>query len=341
MIAKASLDPPAYNPPSTLAMRRPIPPGFMRSNPQLTRQGTLKHLLSIEGLPRTLLCHLLDSVARYAAEGAHSNVLSARVVCNLFFERAACTRASFETAAKRLGAAVLNLDSIAGLPVDGTHMLDILADQNVTAAEIMVVRHPQSGAPFLFAEHCPPHMHVINAGDGCHAHPTQALLDMYTLRCFRPEMRGLIVAVVGDVLHTPAARSNIHALSTLGVPEIRVIGPSTLLSEGLEQLGVKVFHKIEDGLRDVDVIIVLRSRSLSWSGARLPSADAYFARYRLTQDRLALAAPHAIVMRSGAIQRGLEIDAEVLDGTQCPNSDQFAAAIAVRMAVMSLMTGAK
>src|SRR3954467_1230354 len=206
-------------------------------------------------------------------------------------------------------------------------------------ADMFVVRHGESGAPYLIAQHCAPHVHVVNAGDGRHAHPTQGLLDMYTIRHYKKDFTNLTVAIVGDILHSRVARSDIHALTPLGVPEVRVIGPHTLLPGGLEQMGVRVFTDMNEGLKGVDVIIMLRLQNERMSGALLPSAQEYFKSYGLTPERLALARPDAIVMHPGPMTRGVEIDSAVADGAQAVILPQVTFGIAVRMAVMSILAG--
>jgi aspartate carbamoyltransferase catalytic subunit len=208
---------------------------------------------------------------------------------------------------------------------------------------MFVVRHAQSGAPYLIAKHLNDtkqnYVHVVNAGDGRHAHPTQGLLDMYTIRHYKKDFTNLRVAIVGDILHSRVARSDIHALTTLGVPEVRAIGPHTLLPGGLEQMGVRVFTDMNEGLKDVDVIIMLRLQNERMSGALLPSAGEYFKSYGLTPERLALAKPDAIVMHPGPMNRGVEIDSQVADGAQAVILPQVTFGIAVRMAVMSILAG--
>jgi aspartate carbamoyltransferase catalytic subunit len=206
---------------------------------------------------------------------------------------------------------------------------------------MFIVRHAQSGAAHLIARHVAPEIHVINAGDGRHAHPTQALLDMYTIRHYKREFHNLRVAIVGDVLHSRVARSQIHALTTLGVPEVRVIAPKTLLPTTVENLGVRVFHDMAQGLKDVDVVMMLRLQNERMQGALLPSAQEYFKNYGLTLERLALAKPDAIVMHPGPMNRGIEIDSRVADGAQSVILPQVTFGIAVRMAVMSILAGAK
>ena len=204
---------------------------------------------------------------------------------------------------------------------------------------MFVVRHSESGAPYLIAQHCAPHVHVVNAGDGRHAHPTQGLLDMYTIRHYKKDFTQLRVAIVGDILHSRVARSDIHALTTLGVPEVRAIGPETLLPKHLDKLGVHVFHDMDEGLRDCDVIIMLRLQHERMNGALLPSAGEYFRHYGLTPQKLALARPDAIVMHPGPMNRGVEIHSAVADGPQAVILPQVTFGIAVRMAVMSIVAG--
>jgi aspartate carbamoyltransferase catalytic subunit len=218
-------------------------------------------------------------------------------------------------------------------------LLDTIANLSAMAADIFVVRHAQSGAPYLIAEHVAPHVHVINAGDGRHAHPTQGLLDMYTIRHFKKDFTQLSVAIVGDVLHSRVARSDIHALTTLGCAEVRVVGPKTLVPPDLSHMGVKVFHQLEEGIKGCDVVIMLRLQNERMSGALLPSSQEYFKGFGLTPEKLALAKPDAIVMHPGPINRGVEIDSAVVDGPRSVILSQVTFGIAVRMAVMSIVAG--
>ena len=222
----------------------------------------------------------------------------------------------------------------------GETLLDTIANLSAMQADLFVVRHEASGAPYLIAQHVAPHVHVVNAGDGRHAHPTQALLDMYTIRHFKKDFSNLTVAIVGDILHSRVARSNIHALTTLGVAEVRAIGPLTLLPAGLEQMGLRVFTDMEQGLRGVDVVIMLRLQNERMRGALLPSSHEYFKHYGLTAEKLALAKPDAIVMHPGPMNRGVEIDSSVADGSQSVILNQVTCGIAVRMAVMRIVAGA-
>jgi aspartate carbamoyltransferase catalytic subunit len=206
-------------------------------------------------------------------------------------------------------------------------------------ADMFIVRHSQSGAAHFIARNVAPHISVINAGDGRHAHPTQGLLDMFTIRRFKGDFHNLTVAIVGDVLHSRVARSQIHALTTLGVPEVRVIAPKTLLPTGVEQMGVKVYHDMTAGLAGCDVVIMLRLQNERMKGALLPSAQEYFKFFGLTPEKLAYAKPDAIVMHPGPMNRGVEIDSEVADGPQSVILPQVTYGIAVRMAVMALLAG--
>jgi len=201
------------------------------------------------------------------------------------------------------------------------------------------VRHSESGAPYLIAQHCAPHVHVVNAGDGRHAHPTQGLLDMYTIRHYKKDFSNLRVAIVGDIVHSRVARSDIHALSTLGAAEIRAVGPKTLVPGDLREMGVRVCHDMAEGVRDCDVIIMLRLQNERMSGGMLPSAGEYFKSFGLTEEKLALAKPDCIVMHPGPINRGVEIDSTVADGSHSVILPQVTFGIAVRMAVMSIIAG--
>jgi aspartate carbamoyltransferase catalytic subunit len=314
-------------------------------HPQLNEHGELKHLLTIEGLPRAVVSHILDTAEGFVGvadrEVKKVPLLRGKSVFNLFFENSTRTRTTFEIAAKRLSADVLNLNINTSSASKGESLLDTIDNLSAMHADMFVVRHATSGAPFLIAQHLDrlrgPHVHVINAGDGRHAHPTQGLLDMYTIRHFKKDFTQLRVAVVGDILHSRVARSDIHALTTLGVPEVRAIGPYTLLPSGLEQMGVRVFTDMREGLKDVDVIMMLRLQNERMRGALLPSAQEYFKHYGLTQDKLALAQPDAIVMHPGPMNRGIEIESAVADGPQSVILDQVTFGIAVRMAVMSML----
>ena len=314
-----------------------------RRNPQLNRHGELIHLLSIEGLPRSVVTHILDTASTFLSvndrEVKKVPLLRGKSVFNMFFENSTRTRTTFEIAANRLSADVLNLDIARSSTAKGESLLDTIANLSAMHADLFVVRHSESGAPYLIAQHCASHVHVVNAGDGRHAHPTQGLLDMYTIRHYKGDFTDLTVAVVGDIVHSRVARSDIHALTTLGVPEIRAVGPKTLVPGDLREMGVRVCHDMAEGLRDADVIIMLRLQNERMSGAMLPSAGEFAKHYGLTPEKLALARPDAIVMHPGPINRGVEIDSRVADGAQSVILPQVTFGIAVRMAVMSIIAG--
>ncbi len=317
----------------------------MPAHPQLNANGELKHLLTIDGLPRELIHHILDTAASFIGvsdrEVKKVPLLRGKSVFNLFFENSTRTRTTFEIAAKRLSADVVNLNINTSSASKGESLLDTIDNLVAMHADMFVVRHSQSGAPFLIAEHINRTrgfgVHVINAGDGRHSHPTQGLLDAYTIRHFKHDFTRLCVAIVGDVLHSRVARSDIHALKILGVPEVRAIGPQTLLPGGLNEMGVRAFSDMREGLQDVDVIIMLRLQNERMRGALLPSAQEYFKHYGLTTGKLALANPECIVMHPGPMNRGVEIESAVADGPQSVILDQVTFGIAVRMAVMSIL----
>ena len=319
----------------------------MARNPQLNSNGELTHLLSIEGLPKAVIENILSTADAFASVGDREvkkvPLLRGKSVFNLFFENSTRTRTTFEIAAKRLSADVINLNINASSTTKGESLLDTVDNLAAMQADMFVVRHASSGAPYLIAQHLDrtkaSHIHVVNAGDGRHAHPTQGLLDMYTIRHYKKDFTRLTVAIVGDILHSRVARSDIHALTTLGVPEVRVIAPRTLLPSFVESLGVRVFTDMVCGLKDVDVVIMLRLQSERMRGALLPSAHEFYKSYGLTPDKLARARPDAIVMHPGPMNRGVEIDSSVADGGQAVILPQVTFGIAVRMAVMSIVAG--
>jgi aspartate carbamoyltransferase catalytic subunit len=314
-----------------------------RRNPQLNAHGELIHLLSIEGLPREVIVQILDTAGTFLSVNEREikkvPLLRGKSVFNLFFENSTRTRTTFEIAAKRLSADVINLDIARSSAAKGESLLDTIANLSAMQADMFVVRHSESGAPYLIAQHCAPQVHVVNAGDGRHAHPTQGLLDMYTIRHYKRDFRDLTVAIVGDIVHSRVARSDIHALSILGAAETRVVGPKTLVPGDLRAMGVRVCHDLAEGLRDADVVIMLRLQNERMSGALLPSAAEFAKSWGLTPDKLALAKPDAIVMHPGPINRGVEIDSAVADGRQSVILPQVTFGIAVRMAVMSIIAG--
>jgi aspartate carbamoyltransferase catalytic subunit len=312
-------------------------------NIQFDNDGRLRHFIAIEGLPRATLTEILDTAENFSTVGSRQvkkvPLLRGKTIVNLFFEPSTRTRTTFELAAKRLSADVLNINISTSATSKGESLLDMLRNLEAMHCDMFVVRHNSSGAAHFIAEHVAPHISVINAGDGWHAHPTQAMLDMFTIRRHKPDFTALRVAIVGDIKHSRVARSEIHALNILGVPEVRAIGPQTLVPAEAAGLGVHIYHSLEEGLRDVDVVIMLRLQRERMEGALLPSEHEYFVRYGLTTDKLALAKPDAIVMHPGPINRGVEIDSAVADGPQSVILEQVTNGLAVRMAVMSMVLG--
>lgn len=311
-----------------------------QSLPQLTADGQLRHFLSVEGLSRQLLMQIIDKANDYLlADGQikNSDELVGCTVMNLFFENSTRTRTTFEVAQKRLGANVINLDIAKSSTSKGESLADTLWNLQAMTADMFVVRHSSSGAMHFMASHVCPDVAIINAGDGQHAHPTQAMLDMLTI--YREVARPfdeLSVAIIGDVKHSRVARSNIAVLQTLGVSDIRIIAPKTLLPKGIERYGVAVYHDIHQGIKDVDVVMSLRIQNERIGSQLLPSTDEYYKVYGITQERLSLAKSDAIVMHPGPMNRGVEIASEVADGKQSVILKQVNNGIAVRMAVMAM-----
>ncbi|WP_455203359.1 aspartate carbamoyltransferase catalytic subunit [Kaarinaea lacus] len=314
-----------------------------QQNIQLDSQGRLKHLLTIEGLKRQLLVEILDTAESFTSVTGQAvkkvPLLRGKTVVNLFFEASTRTLTTFELAAKRLSADVLKINVSTSATSKGESLLDMLRNLESMQCDMFVVRHAESGAAHLIASHVAPHISVINAGDGRHAHPTQALLDMFTIRRNKGEFAPLNVAIVGDIMHSRVARSQIHALTTLGVNEVRVVAPKTLIPNEVEALGVHVYHDMEEGIDDADVIIMLRLQKERMHGALLPSEHEYYQRFGLTLEKLRYAKPDAIVMHPGPINRGVEIQSEVADGPQSVILEQVTNGLAVRMAVMSMVLG--
>ncbi len=310
---------------------------------QLTESGRLRHFLTISGLSKELLTEILDTADSFIEVGERNikkvPLLRGKTVVNLFFEASTRTRSTFELAAKRLSADVLNLNITTSATSKGESLSDTLKNLEAMASDMFVVRHEQSGAAHFIAESVTPGVAIVNAGDGWHAHPTQAMLDMLTIRQKKGGFEGLRVAIIGDILHSRVARSQIRALNVLGAKEVCVIAPNTLLPKHVESLGVSVFNTLEEGLPGIDVIIMLRLQRERMQGALLPSESEYYQLYGLTRERLKLAKPDAIVMHPGPINRGVEIESEVADGKQSVILDQVTNGIAIRMAVMSMAMG--
>lgn len=300
----------------------------------------IRHFIGVEGLTRSQLEGIIDKAMGYFDEDGrliNTDELSGKTVMNLFFENSTRTRTTFEAAQKRLGANVLNLDIARSSTNKGETLRDTLWNLEAMSADMFVVRHSASGAAHYMATEVTPNVAIINAGDGWHAHPTQAMLDMLTIyREADKPFDELSVAIVGDIKHSRVARSDISALQTLGVRDIRVIAPKTLLPKGIERYGVSVYEQMEAGLADADVIIGLRIQNERIGSPLLPSTSEYFKMYGITEQRLKLAKPNALVMHPGPMNRGVEIASSVADGSQSVILKQVNNGIAVRMAVMAM-----
>ncbi|CAD6872329.1 aspartate carbamoyltransferase catalytic subunit [Methylomonas fluvii] len=307
---------------------------------QLTEQGKLKHFLTIEGLDKELLTEILDTAESFAGMSEHQvkkvPLLRGKTIVNLFFENSTRTRTTFELAATRLSADVLSMNIATSATSKGESLLDTIHNLEAMHVDMFVVRHALSGAAHFIAQHTAPHISVINAGDGQHAHPTQAMLDMFTIRQHKKQFVGLKVAIVGDILHSRVARSQILALNTLGVSEVRVIAPKTLLPAQVKTMGVIPMHDMDEGLDDVDVVIMLRLQKERMNSAFLPSESEFFRCFGLTEAKLKRAKADAIVMHPGPINRGVEIASSVADGPQSVILQQVSNGVAVRMAIMSM-----
>ena len=317
----------------------------MSADLQFDSHGRLHHFLTTEGLDRDTILQILDTAESFVSVGEREikkvPLLRGKTVVNLFFESSTRTRTTFEIAAKRLSADVINVDTRVSSTTKGETLLDTIRNLEAMHTDLFVVRHSRSGAAYLVAQHVPSHVRIINAGDGSHAHPTQGMLDMFTIRRYKGSFENLKVAIVGDILHSRVARSQIHALTTLGVPEVRVIAPKTLLPTAVERLGVHSYTDMRAGLDDIDVVIMLRLQRERMESARIPSEQEFFNLYGLTTDKLRLAKKDAIVMHPGPMNRGLEIDSSVADGPQSVILPQVTNGIAVRMAVMAIIMGGK
>jgi aspartate carbamoyltransferase catalytic subunit len=324
-------------------------PAPQPADPQLDESGRLRHLLTLDGLPRALLVEILDRAERFAGAGPHSltgrgqrkkvPLLHGKTIVNLFFEPSTRTRTTFEVAAKRLSADVINLQVATSSTSKGETLLDTLKTLEAMQVDLFVIRHEASGAAHFFAEQAAPGVAILNAGDGRHAHPTQGLLDAFTIRRHRPDFAALRVAIVGDVLHSRVARSDIHALRILGAREIRVVAPRTLVPAGVEQLGVSVHNDIDSGLDGVDVVMLLRLQRERMSGALLPSPGEFHRDFGLTQARLDRLAADALVLHPGPINRGVEVEGALAYGPRSLILEQVTHGIAVRMAVMAMILG--
>ncbi|WGJ16277.1 aspartate carbamoyltransferase catalytic subunit [Methylocapsa sp. D3K7] len=297
-----------------------------------------RHLLGIEGLSAQDITSLLD-LAEAAVEVSRQiekkrSTLRGRTLINLFFETSTRTQSSFELAGKRLGADVMNMSVATSSVKKGETLLDTAMTLNAMRPDIIVVRHAQAGAVHLLAKKVD--CSVVNAGDGAHEHPTQALLDALTIRRNKGKIEGLTVAICGDILHSRVARSNILLLSALGA-RVHIVGPSTLLPPGIERLGVKVFRDMRPGLEGADIVMMLRLQRERMQGGYIPSAKEYFRFFGLDEAKLKHAKPDALVMHPGPINRGVEIDSNVADGSSSLIREQVEMGVAMRIAVLEAL----
>jgi aspartate carbamoyltransferase catalytic subunit len=300
-------------------------------------QRNVRHLLGIEGLSKPAALQILDTARAFWEMNRRpvkkAPTLRGKTVINVFFENSTRTRTSFELAGKRLSADVVNINVAASSAKKGETLRDTISTLDAMSPDLIVIRHAASGAPHFVAQRI--NAAVINAGDGLHEHPTQALLDAFTIRQHKPSFEGLKVLICGDITHSRVARSNILLLSALGA-EVRVAGPRTLVPREVEKLGVHVYHDFASALAGVDVVMTLRIQQERLLNALLPNTREYSRTFGLDPARLALAAPDAIVMHPGPLNRGVEISAQVADGPQSVVLNQVEAGVAVRMAVLYL-----
>jgi aspartate carbamoyltransferase catalytic subunit len=310
------------------------------SLPQLNADGSIRHFLGVEGLNKAQLQTIIAKAESFFDENGqliNRPELDGCTVMNLFFEPSTRTRTTFEVAEKRLGANVLNIDIARSSTKKGESLRDTLWNLQAMTADIFVVRHSASGAAHFMATEVTPNIAIINGGDGWHGHPTQGMLDMLTIHREAPRpFEELSIAIIGDIKHSRVARSDISALQTLGVKDIRVIAPRTLLPKGIERFGVQVYEDIDQCVRDCDVIMGLRIQNERIGSPLLASSSEYYKHYGITPERVALAKPDALVMHPGPMNRGVEIASSVADGAQSVILKQVNNGVAIRMAVLSL-----
>lgn len=299
-----------------------------------------RHLLAIEGLSPGEITHVLDLADTYVEQNRQADkkksLLRGRTIINLFYEASTRTRTSFELAGKRLGADVINMSVATSSVKKGETLIDTAMTLNAMHPDVLVIRHSGSGAAKLLSEKV--NCAVINAGDGMHAHPTQALLDALTIRRLRGKLEGLVVAICGDILHSRVARSNIHLLTTMGA-HVRLVAPKTLIPTKVEGMGVEVFYDMKEGLKDCDIVMMLRLQTERMHGGYFPSVREYFHLFGLDYEKLAAAKPDALIMHPGPMNRGVEIDSEVADDFgRSVIREQVEMGVAVRMACLDILT---
>ena len=303
-------------------------------------QKHLRHFLDIEHLPKSLILDILDLAESFAGTSGQPvkkvPLLRGKTIVNLFFEASTRTRTTFELAAKRLSADFLNINIDFSATKKGESLLDTLKNLEAMHCDMFIVRHPSSGAAEFISKNVSQDISIINAGDGRHAHPTQAMLDIFTIRKYFKDFKKIKVAIVGDILHSRVARSLMHALRILEVPDIRVIGPKTLRPKGVEHMGVVPYVDMDEGIKDCNVVIMLRLQNERMHSSFIPDEHEYYNLYGFTPKRLELISKNGIVMHPGPVNRGVEISSEVADGDRSVILQQVSNGIAVRMAILSL-----
>ena len=307
---------------------------------QKNKLSELQHLLSIQEMDVSLIKDIFIRADKFLINNqsiSKYDVLQGKTICNLFFENSTRTQTTFEIAAKRLSADVINLDIATSSQSKGESILDLINNLIAMGVSIFVVRHSKPGIPAKIAQNIKNMAHVINAGDGNKEHPTQALLDAYTIRCYKKKFDGLKVAIVGDIEHSRVAKSEIYILNKLGVKEVRVIGPESLMPNNINDLNIKAFSSMNEGLKNVDAILMLRIQKERMRKNTIPSEKEYFKTYGLNEERLKFAKKDCLVLHPGPINRGVEINSLVADGKQSVILQQVKNGIAIRMAVMEKM----
>ena len=307
---------------------------------QKNKLSELQHLLSIQEMDVSLIKDIFIRADKFLINNqsiSKYDVLQGKTICNLFFENSTRTQTTFEIAAKRLSADVINLDIATSSQSKGESILDLINNLIAMGVSIFVVRHSKPGIPAKIAQNIKNMAHVINAGDGNKEHPTQALLDAYTIRCYKKKFDGLKVAIVGDIEHSRVAKSEIYILNKLGVKEVRVIGPESLMPKNINDLNIKAFSSMNEGLKNVDAILMLRIQKERMRKNNIPSEKEYFKTYGLNEERLKFAKKDCLVLHPGPINRGVEINSLVADGKQSVILQQVKNGIAIRMAVMEKM----
>jgi aspartate carbamoyltransferase catalytic subunit len=308
---------------------------------QKNKLSELQHLLSIQEMDVSLIKDIFIRADKFLINNqsiSKYDVLQGKTICNLFFENSTRTQTTFEIAAKRLSADVINLDIATSSQSKGESILDLINNLIAMGVSIFVVRHSKPGIPAKIAQNIKNMAHVINAGDGNKEHPTQALLDAYTIRSYKKKFDDLKVAIVGDIEHSRVAKSEIYILNKLGVKEVRVIGPESLMPKNINDLNIKAFSSMNEGLKNVDAILMLRIQKERMKKNTIPSEQEYFKTYGLNEERLKFAKKDCLVLHPGPINRGVEINSLVADGKQSVILQQVKNGIAIRMAVMEKMT---